>query len=356
MSERDSSISDPQRRRRIRGDATPSPTLQEVAERAGVSEITVSRVMRDAANVSKTTRERVLAAVKEVGYVRNRLAGQLAGHRSSQIAVILPSLSNIVFPDVLNGAEEALETSGFHPVLGISNYDFQREERLIESLLSWRPAGIITVGANHTGHAVQMLKTAEIPIVELMDIDINPIDMAVGISHRQAGKSMAYYLLGRGYNHFGYVGHDIEQDERAGFRLQGFNDALIEAGKQPASVQLLSAPSSVALGREGLAKLLKESATRSQPLEVVYFSNDDMATGGVFHCMAEGIDIPSTLAIAGFNGLDIGQQLPIPLTTIGSHRHLIGKRAAEQILAKLDGKPTESVVDVGFTLIPGASA
>ncbi|QDL94245.1 LacI family DNA-binding transcriptional regulator (plasmid) [Paroceanicella profunda] len=339
------------RRRRLRPDASAGPTLAEVAARAGVSEITVSRVMRGAGNVSAATEARVREAVRETGYVRNRLAGSLAGHRSNQIGVLLPSLGNIVFPDVLNGIEDSLEARGFHPVLGITHYQPEREEHLLASLLAWRPAGLIVTGTRHSAATRAMLGAGGVPVVEVMDVDTPPVDMAVGISHRAAGAAMARHLIGRGYRRFGYVGHDLGADERAAQRRDGFRHALATAGLPEAQECLSGTPSSVGAGRAALAQLLE----RARP-EAVFFSNDDMATGGVFHCLAAGISLPGDLAIAGFNGLEIGQQLPQPLTTIGSRRRDIGRRAADMILARLAGETPDPVADVGFTLIPGATA
>lgn len=329
------------------------PTLAEVAALAGVSEITVSRVMRGAASVTPKTAERVEEAARRLGYVPNRLAGALAGRPSNQVAVILPSLSNIVFPDVLKGLQDRLETDGFHPILGISNYDSMREEKLIASLLAWRPAGLVIAPTRFTEAGRRLLREAQLPMVEIMDLDITPVDMVVGISHRQAGKAMGYYLTGRGYHRFGYVGHDIAADHRAGARLSGFREALAEAGARLENEITIPAPSSVALGRRATRQLLEAGSGRPQ---VIYYSNDDMAVGGMFECQALGLNVPGDIAIAGFNGLELGQSLPVPLTTIASHRTRIGRHAAEQILARLAGKTPQPRIDVGFTLLKGASA
>jgi LacI family gluconate utilization system Gnt-I transcriptional repressor len=113
-----------------------------VARLAGVSGMTVSRVLRDAANVSEETRQRVQAAVSALGYVPNRLAGALASARTRLVVVILPSLGNIVFPEVLRGANERLEADGYQAVIGVSDYDPAKEEQLIETMQAWRPSGV----------------------------------------------------------------------------------------------------------------------------------------------------------------------------------------------------------------------
>ena len=329
------------------------PTLSEVAALAGVSEITVSRALRGSSMVTADTIRKVQVAAESLGYLRNRLAGALAGGPSNQVGVILPSLSNIVFPDVLKGLEDRLEHAGFHPVLGISNYDPEKEEHLIRNLLSWRPAGLVIAATSMTATSRGLLAASGLPVVEIMDIDTPPIDMAVGMSHRAAGLDMARHLIGRGYRHLAYVGHDIGRDNRAMARLQGFRSGLQEAGLALEGQVVLTEPSSVALGRRGLAQLLQANPKQ---VDLVYFSNDDMAVGGVFHCMTEGISIPGQLAIAGFNGLDLGQSLPRRLTTTASHRSRIGEMAARVILERLNGQETVHLTDVGFTLIAGETA
>lgn len=329
------------------------PTLSEVAALAGVSEITASRALRGSPAVTGDTIRKVQDAADSLGYLRNRLAGALAGGPSNQVGVVLPSLSNIVFPDVLKGLEDRLEHAGFHPVLGISNYDPDQEEQLIRNLLSWRPAGLVIAPCGMTKTSRALLAASGLPVVEIMDIDTDPVDMAVGMSHRGAGVAMARHLIARGYRRLAYVGHDIACDRRARARLDGFRAGLAEVGLQLTGCVTLAEPSSVALGRRGLAQLLENSAPRP---DLVYFSNDDMAVGGVFHCMAAGIRLPDQLAIAGFNGLDIGQSLPVPLTTTASHRARIGETAANCILGRLAGQPTERMTDVGFSLVEGGTA
>lgn len=329
------------------------PTLSEVAALAGVSEITVSRALRGSPAVTQDTILKVQDAADSLGYLRNRLAGALAGGPSNQVGVILPSLSNIVFPDVLKGLEDRLEHAGFHPVLGISNYDSSQEEQLIRNLLSWRPAGLVIAPCEMTSASRALLRAADLPVVEIMDIDTDPVDMAVGMSHRSAGLAMARHLIARGYRSLAYVGHDISRDRRASARLAGFKSGLDEAGLELAGCLTLAEPSSVALGRRGLAQLLDRDAPRP---DLVYFSNDDMAVGGVFHCMASGISLPDQIAIAGFNGLDLGQSLPVPLTTTASHRARIGETAAACILGHLEGTRSDRIIDVGFSLIEGGTA
>jgi LacI family gluconate utilization system Gnt-I transcriptional repressor len=333
-----------------------APTLAQVARIAGVSEITASRALRGSAHVAPATLARVKAAASAINYMPNRLAGTLAGGTSRQVAVVLPSLSNSVFSDVLDGLETRLEQAGHHPILGVSNYDPDLEERLVVDLLSWRPAGLVLAPALSTERTRRLLAKTAVPVVEIMDVDPVPINMAVGMSQRAAGRAMAHYLLGRGYRRFAYVGHDISTDPRAISRLQGLKDGLADAAVTLLATLTLPGPSSVPLGREGLARLAQEIPFGGATGRLaVCFSNDDMAVGGVFHALSVGLKIPDDVALAGFNGLAIGQALPTPLTTIATRRVEIGQRAGDALLDRIARKDVAQVQDVGFSLILGAT-
>jgi LacI family gluconate utilization system Gnt-I transcriptional repressor len=327
-------------------------TLSDVAREAGVGESTVSRVLRNQGSFSKRTQDRVAEAVARLGYVPNRLAGMLAGSGTTAgaklVGIIIPSLTNIVFPDLLRGANAALDRGGFQSVIGVSDYDPEREEALIGALLSWRPAGLIVTGLEHTAGALARLRASGIRIVEMIDTDGVGLDIVVGFSNRAVGCDSARHLLARGYRRIGYVGHDITRDLRAAKRLAGFRETLALAGHPLAETEIAPGPSSAAAGREALGRLL----ARRPDLDAVYFSNDDMALGGYFHCLAEGVAVPGRLALFGFNALDIAAAMPQPLTTIRTPRLEIGTAAAERLAA--DG-PAETV-DLGYELIAGATA
>lgn len=327
-------------------------TLAHVAQLAAVSENTVSRVIRNKGPIAEETRRRVLAAIEQLGYVPNRAAGALASFSSLIIGVLLPSLSNIVFPEVLRGIHAGLADTPYQPMIGVTDYDLDQEQRLLASLLAWQPAAIITTGFEHTQASRRMLANARVRVAELMDIDAKPIDIAVGLSHRSAGLATARHLVSRGYRRIGYVGHDWAADRRAAFRYEGLCQGLQEAGVSLVAEQRFDGPSSTLAGRDTLARLVESDGS----IDAVAFSNDDMAVGGFMHCLSAGIAVPERLALFGFNGLEIGQALPKPLATIRSNRFLIGKVAVEKLLESGERPPEPQVIDTGFEIIEGATA
>lgn len=339
-------------KRARRGQTGPAITLTEVARLAQVSEITVSRVVRNKGPIAAATRARVEAAIRKIGYVPNRVAGSLASAGSDLIGVVLPSLGNIVFPDVLHGIHGVVSPRGYRPVVSVTEYSLEAEYQSVAALLSWRPAALIVTGLEHREETTRLLENCGVPVVEVMDIDGPPIDIAVGMSHERAGMETAKRLIDAGYTRFGYVGHNMNRDLRARKRHAGFRKQLAVAGFTIIGEELTTMPSSVEEGRRGLARLLSVAPE----IRAVYFSNDDMAIGGVFHCMAQKISVPRQLAIIGFNGLDIGQSLPQPLTTMRTRRREIGIIAGERVLERLSGSDVPKRTDVDFEFIQGATA
>ena len=324
-------------------------TLADVARRAGVGESTVSRVLRNKGSVSQSTREKILKAASDLHYVPNRIAGTLASMTSKLVGIVIPSVGNTVVPEVLQGANQVLEDAGFQPVIGVSNYCPEREEALIESILSWRPSGLLVAGLEHTDRARAMMKGCGVRVVELIDIDGEGIDIVVGSSQREAGRKSAEHLLTRGYSQIGYVGHDFTIDIRAGKRLAGFRAALAQKGLSFVDEEFSpGGASTVEAGRIGLARLL----ARQRNLDAVYFSNDDLAIGGYFHCLENNIAVPGDMALFGYNGLDIARLTPQPLSTIRSPRVAMGETGAKLLLAG----GAAQVVDLGFELIEGATS
>ena len=308
-------------------------TLKDVSIESGVSEMTVSRVLRNRGDVSEATREKVLKAAKRLGYVPNKIAGALASSRVNLVAVIIPSLSNMVFPEVLTGISEVLDDSPLQPVVGVTNYMHEKEEEVLFEMLSWRPSGVILAGLEHSDASHAMLAAAGIPVVEIMDTDGEPIDSVVGISHRRAGREMARAIVKNGYQNIGFLGTKMPLDHRARKRFEGFTEALAKEGIEIADQEFYSGGSSLLKGREMTEELLE----RSPDLDFLYFSNDMIGAGGLMYLRDKGIDVPGQIGLAGFNGVELLDGLPQKLATMDAGRREIGREAARIIAECAEG-------------------
>jgi len=302
-----------------------------------VSEMTVSRVLRNRGDVSNSTREKVLLAAKRLGYVPNKIAGALASQRVNLVAVIIPSMSNMVFPEVMTGISHALEDTDLQPVVGITDYLPEKEEKVLYEMLSWRPSGVIIAGLEHSDAARAMLTAAGIPVVEIMDVDGMPVDAVVGISHRTAGRMMGEAIVKAGYSRIAFLGTKMPLDHRARKRFEGFTQALAKGGFEVADQEFYSGGSALAKGREMTQTVL----SRTPDLDFIYYSNDMIGAGGLLYLLENGVKVPDDIGLAGFNGVELLQGLPKQLATMDACRQEIGQKAAEIILARSQNENSE---------------
>ncbi|KAA9005960.1 LacI family DNA-binding transcriptional regulator [Histidinibacterium aquaticum] len=324
-------------------------TLRDVSEASGVSEMTVSRVLRNKGDVSEATRLRVQEAAKRLGYVPNKIAGALASSRVNLVAVVIPSLKNMVFPEVLSGISETLETTPLQPVVGVTDYRQDKEEKVLFEMLSWRPSGVIIAGVEHSDASKAMLARAGCPVVEIMDTDGEPVDCCVGISHRRAGRQMAEAILQAGYRRIGFVGTKMPLDHRARKRFEGFTRQLGKAGLEIADQEFYSGGSALAKGRE----LTHQMLSRTPDLDFIYYSNDMIGAGGLLYLLDRGIDVPGQIGLAGFNGVELLDGLPRQLATMDACRRTIGERAAQMILDRQEGDLEPELVELEPTVTLG---
>ena len=145
------------------------PVLQDVADRVGVTKMTVSRFLRNPEQVSVALRGKIAAALDELGYIPNRAPDILSNATSRAIGVLLPSLTNQVFAEVLRGIESVTDAHGYQTMLAHYGYKPEMEQERLESMLSWNIDGLILTERTHTPRTLKMIEVAGIPVVELMD-------------------------------------------------------------------------------------------------------------------------------------------------------------------------------------------
>jgi LacI family gluconate utilization system Gnt-I transcriptional repressor len=321
-------------------DMPPSaPTLSAVAKLAGVSSITVSRVVRVPNLVAPETRDRVEAAMRELGYVPNQLAGALASARTRSVGVLVPTIANSIFADTVQGLSDELEPRGYAVILAQSRYDAEREDHMLAALLSRRPEAIIMVGSPATEDGARLLRRAGIPIVETWELPDSPIDAVAGFDNYQAGVAVARHLVAQGRQNFAFIGGD---DPRATRRWRGFADTLAELGAKPPRRLILERNASGSVA--ALADL--------PDVDAVFAANDAHAIGflsGLRHAglLRDGPAAGQPVAVIGLGDLEMGRLIAPSLSTIRVHGDAIGRTAAKLILTREGPRH----VDLGFELV-----
>lgn len=322
-------------------------TLKDVAAAANVSAITVSRALRTPDIVSPKVRARVTEAVERLGYSPNQAARALASASTSIIGVIIPSVTNQVFADVLRGIYEAIEDTGFQVQLGNSRYTARKEEELIKVFAAQRPVGLIVAGMDQSENSRAILSGLGCPVVQVMDVGPNPIDMMIGFDNRDGGRAATQHLLDKGYRRIGFIG--ARMDPRAQRRLQGYADALQAAGLYDDDLIYTSPhPSSVTRG----AEMFSDFLAMAPDIDAVFCNNDDMALGALFECQRRHIRVPDQIGIIGYNDLGYSAESNPSLSSIRTKRYEMGLRAVDMIISANRGEhPDPAVIDVGYELM-----
>jgi LacI family gluconate utilization system Gnt-I transcriptional repressor len=326
-------------------------TIADVAQIAGVSPMTVSRALKDSSLVTRELRERVMAAVAELGYVPNLAAQTLASARSNLVGVIIPSLSNSVFIETLTGIRDCLSVAGYQIIIGETLYSADQERQLLSTHLARAIDGVLVTGIDLDADVRRGLLARNIPLVHMFDINEEPEALSVGFSQFQAGAEVGRYLLARGYRRPALIAAQL--DPRSLKRIDGFRRALAEAGVGNVGEMLTPEPTSIALGGNLLSRLLAASPDR----DAVFCVNDDLALGALFECQRRGLRVPDDLAIVGFNDLPYARLAVPSITSVTTPRYEIGFQAAHLMLRQLNGEPLERrALDLGFKLAARDSA
>lgn len=319
-------------------------TLSEVAKRAGVSAMTVSRVVNQPDTVSPEVRKTVQAAIDDLGYVPNMLAGALASSRTRLVAAIVPTLSHMMFASTVQIVADRLAASGYQVLLGLSGYpETVREEELVRAMLSRVPDAIYLTGTFHSPATRRQLKAANIPIIETWDLSRRPIDMAVGFSHTAVGEAVGHYLVAKGYTRFATISAG---DERALQRRDGFARTVERASLPIVNIET-PAPTNVLMGRETVARLIEDGFRGA-----IFCSSDALSLGVVTEARARGMRIPEDIAVIGFGDFDYAGNTSPRLSSVLVDRQKVADIAADALLARLEGKVVSpKIVDVGFRIV-----
>ncbi|MDO6747864.1 LacI family DNA-binding transcriptional regulator [Gilvimarinus sp. 1_MG-2023] len=327
---------------------TKRATLADVAKVANVSAITVSRVINQPDKVSSDLCQRVQEAIDMLGYIPNQSASSLASARSGVIGVSIPSLSNIVFNDVLRGIYDVAGASDYKVLLVDTHYSPLEEEKMIRTLLSQSPEAMIITGGDQTRACERMLAKAGLPVVQIMEILNQPLDMNVGFSHYQAGFDVALKLLATGCQRLGFIG--ARMDARVQQRMAGFRDALQERGKLNEKFLVTTPePSSIALGGELFRSLLSLSAGQ---VDGIFCCNDDLALGALFESQRMNIKVPTDISLCGFNDFESSAFVNPSLSSVHVPRYEMGVQAAQMIVQVLEGEAVaQKQRDIGFEVI-----
>ncbi len=325
------------------GPGFAGPTMRDVAARAGVSAMTVSRVLKEQ-NVSAATRERVLAAVRELGYRRNEVARNLRlGRPSGTIGLVVTNLANPFYSRLALGAEQIADEHGLRVVLGNTGEDVQRERALVDDLAARRVDGMIVVPATADHRHLDPAALGGTPVVlaarppSRIEADTVLVDDFGG-----AGAATAR-LLAEGHRAIGFLGNRPTVFTGAE-RYRGFWAAHEEAGLTPREEWVRRGPHDIASAEAAALDLLDRADAPT-----ALFCTNNRLTLGAYRAVRR---LHSGTALAGFDDFDLADLLDVPVTVVSYDADEVGRRAARLLLERLAQTPEAPVGPPRSTVVP----
>jgi LacI family gluconate utilization system Gnt-I transcriptional repressor len=316
--------------------------MQDVADAAGVSTMTVSRALRQDGRIATDTRRRVLEAVAKLGYVPDRIAGSFSSQRSGFVGVLVPSLNNPHFAETAAGLQERLAPAGLQLLIGNTNYRSLQAEQLIATMLERRPEAMIVTYDDYTARARDLLRNARIPIIEIWERPARPIGHIVGFSNRKAAAAMTRHLVDIGRRRIAYIGERDDAGTRGAERRKGFLDAMRRAGLDPKRrIDWSAPPINMTGGRDAMSSLLG----RWPDSDAVMCVSDPAAFGALTACRLLGRTVPDDMAIAGFGDFEISRCSLPAISTVEVHGSEVGDRTGALVLDLLARPESRRIAD-----------
>ena len=304
-------------------------SIKEVAVRAGVSVGTVSNVLNRPDVVADATRRKVEGAIADLGYVRNESARQLRAGRSRTIGLVVLDVANPFFTDVAQGVEATAEEADALVTLCNSGNDPARQRRHLDMLAQQRVRGVLITPIDTDDPAIRHLVDIGVPVV-LLDRGTEDNDRcSVSVDDVHGGWLAGAHLAERGHRHIAFAGGPFGIAQVRD-RLQG-----LRAGAEGATVTVLSAGGlGLADGRRAVAELLDRPAAERPT--AVFCANDLIALGALQEAIAQGLHIPTDLAIVGYDDIDFAAAAAVPLSSVRQPREQLGRAATELLLQEAD--------------------
>jgi LacI family transcriptional regulator len=302
-----------------------------VALRAGVSLGTVSNVLNRPERVGERTRERVLRAIDELGFVRNEAARQLRAGRSRTIGLIVLDVGNPFFTDLAAGVETAAERQGLAVVLCSSADDPARQDHYLGMLQELRAFGILITPVAAKNPAIDRLRHSGTNVV-LVDRASGTAQCSVAVDDVAGGELAVAHLIEQGHERIGFVAPLITQ--QVADRLAGARSALTKAGRDPQQLQIVETTALTVAGGRLAGETIGARPAGERPT-AVFCANDLIALGLLQEMTRRGLDVPGDLAIVGYDDIEFAAAATVPLTSIHQPSAQLGQAAAELLIEEV---------------------
>lgn len=325
------------------------PTIQDVAQIAGVSTATVSRTLQKPELVREKTRIAVQDAVRKTGYRINSAAQNLRRNRAGSVLVIVPDIGNTFFSEILLGIEQIASEAGYTILIGDASKDGSRTEGLMDFLRNGKADGALLLNGYLPDQVINGLPTSDggnIPVISVCEAVPAANIAHVGIDNKAAAKAAVDHLIAQGHQKIAHLSGP-ESNILTRLRIKGYEAAMHEAGLSD-HISILPGDFSIQSGIDVIAQLLDKSARPT----ALFCANDEMAMGAAFGLTQAGLKVPDDLSLMGFDDIQFARTFIPPISTIHQPRSEIGKLAMHKLLKILNSEAiTQEHSNLEFSLI-----
>lgn len=317
-------------------------TLLDIAKYANVSRTTASMVLNNKdINISEETRNRVLEAAKELNYIPNSLARSLSTKKSYTIGFVIPDIENPFFAEMAKAIEIEAEKHGYSIILCNTFNSSRKEEEYIRLLISKLVDGVIIVASGKKSNSINMLKSNEVPFV-VVDRHIDEEENVNGVfcDNEEGIKIGLDYLIGKGYKNIAFVGatqNEVSSNSRLRYfekisnEYNIFNELLLEEDE---------------ISLQGGINATERLMTKNNNIDVIFYSSDIMAIGGIKCLIRKGLKVPEDIGILGYDNIGICSYIEPELTTIAQPIYNMGKEAFNLLMDVASNNSKENIINL----------
>ena len=311
-------------------------TIKDIAKRTGVNHSTVSRALHGSNLISVETAERIRKAAREMGYQPSAAARSLKTRRSKVLGVIVSSIEDPFFSEIVFGIEAVAQDNGYSLFIGSSQHDNQRERKIVQTMLEHRTDGVIVCSSSFSVEHGRQLLDHGFPIVVVNHQATENFHYSIFHDDIDGSRQMTRHLIGLGHQRIAYLGNSVSGRTTLD-RLSGFQAEMEAAGLPIPEGYIQHVPGGTALeGREGLQHF---NDVAEFPTAIICY-NDMIAIGLLQACREAGIHVPQDLSITGFDNISFSAFTHPPLTTFDQPKSSIGAEAARLLLELIDAEPS----------------
>jgi LacI family transcriptional regulator len=322
-------------------------SAKDVARLAGVSTATVSRVLNTPDRVDAKTERRVRDAVAKLRYVPHGAARALRSRKSRMVGAVVPSFDYALYARTTSAMQTALDAHGYAMVLAEHHYDLATEVRVTEQLVRHGVDAFVFVGLFHDPALFTLLSAEAKPYVLTWGVDPARQHPSIGFDNRAATFEMTRHLIALGHRRFGLLSAPTAGNDRSTERGAGMRAALADAGLSLDERLVRYGPIDLRAATSMMRELL---AAPKRPTAVVA-TNDVFAVGAMIACREAGVRIPEDLSVTGVDNTDLGATQTPALTSIRTPIIEIGRAAAEQVVARLEGRSYAAFQTLPFEIV-----